>query len=132
MRPWEYTPGGQTSNDMGWAWTYLTSINYGPTWSMPGAGWNDHMQWADSGGGGSSAGLGLKQDDNNVDENHMGGPHTGASPVLMGDGSVRLYPYSYVDSSVVGQGTYSSGNTASDAVFQILWAYNRSEVVTPP
>lgn len=90
------------------------------------------MQWTDGHGGGSSTGLGYKQDDPNVDSNHMGGPHTGGSPVLMADGSARFYPYNYVDNSVVGQGTYPSPYTASDAVFQILWAYNRSEVVTPP
>jgi type II secretory pathway pseudopilin PulG len=132
MKPWEYFPGGQTSDDLGWAWTWMTAANYPPSNSMPGTNYNDHMQWADAGGSGSSGTLGLKQDDNNVDEGHMGGPHTAVSPVLMGDGSVRLYPYNYTDNSTVAQATYPSGNTASDAVFQILWAYNRSEVVSPP
>jgi prepilin-type N-terminal cleavage/methylation domain-containing protein/prepilin-type processing-associated H-X9-DG protein len=111
MRPGHYAGGGG-NNDKGWAWTRLTSPGY------------DHMRWADQNGGGSSRGRGYTQDSPTVDENHMGGPHPGASPVLFADGSVRNYPYGYVDPT--------SGLSSDDAVFQDLWAYNRSEVVTPP
>jgi prepilin-type processing-associated H-X9-DG protein len=90
------------------------------------------MRWADWGGGGSSAGKGYTQDDNFVDENHLGGPHPGASPVLYADGSVRSYAYGYTDNSVIANATYPSPGTPGNAVFQALWAYNRSEVVTPP
>jgi prepilin-type N-terminal cleavage/methylation domain-containing protein len=131
MKPWEYNPGGQTSNDLGWAWTWFTSFNYPPAGNLPGTGWNDHMQWADGGGGGSSAGHGLVKDDNNVDENHMGGSHTAVSPVLMADASVRLYTYGYIDGGV-GTATYPAPYAGDDAVFQILLAYNRSQVVSPP
>jgi prepilin-type N-terminal cleavage/methylation domain-containing protein/prepilin-type processing-associated H-X9-DG protein len=82
----------------------------------------DHMRWADGYGGGASAGLGYTPDGPNVDENHFGGPHTGGSPVLYADGSVQQYTYGYVDSS----------GYSDDAVFQSLWAFNRSYMVTPP
>jgi prepilin-type N-terminal cleavage/methylation domain-containing protein/prepilin-type processing-associated H-X9-DG protein len=118
LRPAHYTPGRQISQDAGWAWTYqMIRHFYGnpPT---------DHMRWADQNGKGSSAGRGYVQDDNQVDEAHMGGPHPGGSPVLFADGSVRDYAYGYVDAS--------SGLTSDDAVFQALWAYNRAEVVAAP
>jgi prepilin-type N-terminal cleavage/methylation domain-containing protein len=132
MKPWEWVPGGQTSNDLGWAWTFFTSINYPPTNNLPGTGWADHMQWADGNGGGSSAGRGMVQDDANVDENHFGGPHPSVSPVLMADASVRMYPYGYTDPGGIGSAVYPAGQSGDDAVLQILLAYNRSQVVTPP
>ena len=61
---------------------------------------------------GLDAGRGYIQDDNHVDEAHMGGPHPCGSPVLFADGSVRDYAYGYVDPS--------SGLTSDDAVFQRL------------
>ncbi len=82
----------------------------------------DHMRWADGYGGGSSAGVGYTQDGPNVDENHFGGPHSGGSPVLFADGSVRQYQYGYTDSSGMND----------DAIFQSLWAYNRGYLVTAP
>ena len=82
----------------------------------------DHMRWADGGGGGSSGGKGYIQDNNNCDENHFGGPHPSGSPVLWGDGTVRMYTYQYVDST----------GYPDDAVFQAFWAFNRSWTQTPP
>jgi prepilin-type N-terminal cleavage/methylation domain-containing protein/prepilin-type processing-associated H-X9-DG protein len=81
----------------------------------------DHMRWADSGGSGSSRGHGYTMDDENVDENHMGGPHAGGSPVLFADGSVRMYTYGY-----------AFGILDDCATFQALWAWNRSFVISPP
>ena len=88
------------------------------------------MQWLDGGGGGSSGGKGYKQDDNNVDENHMGGPHPGASPVLFADGSVHNYAYGFTDNSSIATAIYPAGESAENAVFQILFAWNRSEVIS--
>jgi prepilin-type processing-associated H-X9-DG protein len=51
----------------------------------------------------------------NSDENHMGGPHPGASPVLFADGSVRNYRYGY-----------SNAGLNDDATWQAMWAYNRN------
>jgi prepilin-type processing-associated H-X9-DG protein len=85
----------------------------------------DHMRWADRGGSGSSANKGYTQDDNNVDENHMGGPHPAGSPVLFADGSVHNYIYGYVGQSNVGIAD-------DDAMFQALWAWNRSFLATAP
>jgi prepilin-type N-terminal cleavage/methylation domain-containing protein/prepilin-type processing-associated H-X9-DG protein len=113
MRPSHYQ-GGDNNNDAGWAWTHLTSPSGGPAY--------DHMRWADQFGGGSSAGRGYTPDDENVDENHMGGPHTGGSPVLWADGGVRMYTYGYTDSSGLND----------DATFQALWAWNRGIIVTAP
>jgi prepilin-type N-terminal cleavage/methylation domain-containing protein/prepilin-type processing-associated H-X9-DG protein len=109
MRPSHYTPGGQNSADKGWAWTPVTGGSF------------DHMRWSDAGGSGSSRGKGYTADDNNVDENHLGGPHPGGSPILYADGSVHNYFYGYSDNCL-----------GDDATFQILWAFNRTEVVTPP
>jgi prepilin-type N-terminal cleavage/methylation domain-containing protein/prepilin-type processing-associated H-X9-DG protein len=117
--------GSNPSNDDGWVWTY---------WSDPSSqgSWYDHMRWLDWGGSGSSGGHGYKQDDNNEDENHFGGPHPGGSPVLMVDGSAHMYPYGYTDSSSISQAVYPSPGSAECALFQIMFAYNRSEVVTGP
>jgi prepilin-type N-terminal cleavage/methylation domain-containing protein len=111
------TSGSFPGNDQGWVWTYNTnriSSRY------------DHMRWADAGGGGSSHGKGYTQDDNNMDENHFGGPHPGGSPVLYTDASVHVYAYGYVDPGLTGTGWNDC------AVFQELLSWNRSEVVTPP
>jgi prepilin-type processing-associated H-X9-DG protein len=145
LQPIHYTPGYQTSNDCGWAYTWLTEANSSLACpNGPGPGWNDHMQWVDGGGSGYSFGKGYAVDHNctqfdssgncldGTDENHMGGPHPGASPVLYADGSVHNCQYGYTDNSSIATATYPSGRTAENAVFQILWAYNRSEVVTPP
>jgi prepilin-type N-terminal cleavage/methylation domain-containing protein/prepilin-type processing-associated H-X9-DG protein len=110
MRPSHYQSGGG-NNDRGWVWTYLT-----------GGHRYDHMRWADQFGSGSSRGKGYTPDDENVDENHMGGPHPAGSPVLYADGSVRMYTYGYTDRS----------GLSDDATFQALWAWNRGIIVTPP
>ncbi|QJX00235.1 DUF1559 family PulG-like putative transporter [Frigoriglobus tundricola] len=111
MQPGHYSPGGQTGGDLGYAYSYLST-----------GGWSEHMRWSDDGANGSNRGLGYAKDDPNVDENHFGGPHTGGSPVLFADGGVRNYSYGYTDASGMND----------DAVFQALWAYNRSFIVTPP
>jgi prepilin-type processing-associated H-X9-DG protein len=59
------------------------------------------------------------QDALNVDENHFGGPHTGGSPVLWGDGSVSNYQYGFTTSGLTDDGTWQS-----------FWAYNRSYQVS--
>jgi prepilin-type N-terminal cleavage/methylation domain-containing protein/prepilin-type processing-associated H-X9-DG protein len=131
LRPANYTrkvgstTGSNPSNDQGWSWAYWPNPN-------PNGSWFDHMRWADAGGSGSSRGKGYMQDDNNMDENHFGGPHPGGSPVLFSDGSVRVYSYGFTDSSAIASATYPTGQTGENAVFQILLAYNRGEVVTSP
>jgi prepilin-type N-terminal cleavage/methylation domain-containing protein/prepilin-type processing-associated H-X9-DG protein len=104
MRPNNYQGGSGT--DPGWVFTNTF----------------DHMRWCDTYAGGSNAHRGYFQDDNNVDENHHGGPHPGGSPVLWADGSSSLYTYGYSDTS----------GLSDDAVWQSFWSYNRSNVVTPP
>jgi prepilin-type N-terminal cleavage/methylation domain-containing protein len=105
MQPINYSGGSGV--DPGWVYTYTF----------------DHMRWCDNGAGGVNHGKGYFKDTNGVDENHLGGPHTAGSPNLWADGSVRMYPYGYTDSS----------GFSDDAIFQILWAFNRSTAaVTPP
>jgi prepilin-type processing-associated H-X9-DG protein len=128
LRPVHYQPGGQVKNDRGWAWNYLTSVGFG---NLPGSSY-DHMRWLDQYGGGSSSGKGYMQDDDRVDENHVGGPHPNGSPVLYADGSVHIFFYGYTDNSPIASATYPAPGTPDDAVFQILWAYNRDEYVVPP
>ena len=113
MRTGNYL-GGNNNQDQGWAWTRLTNGG--------GSGY-DHMRWADQGGSGVSKGRGYIQDDPNLDENHMSGPHPGGSPVAFTDGSVRHYSYGYVDSS--------SGIRSDCAIFQAMWGYDRIESVLP-
>jgi prepilin-type N-terminal cleavage/methylation domain-containing protein len=108
MRPSNYGGGG--GNDQGWVWNNLTSGHY-PT-----------MRWSDGGGGGSSAHHGYTLDDNNVDENHMGGPHDASSPVLFADASVRNYTYLATDNSGLND----------CALWQALWCWNRQLQVTAP
>ena len=95
LEPRYYTPYQQSSNDMGWAYTWFTSFHNDITWNLGGAGWGDHMRWADANGGGPSQGHGYMQDVVGLDDNHMGGSHSGGSPVLFADGSVRIYNYGY-------------------------------------
>jgi prepilin-type processing-associated H-X9-DG protein len=78
------------------------------------------MRWCDTYAGGSNAHAGLFRDDNNVDEHHFGGAHTGGCPMLWADGSVRMYNYGYT----------AFGN--EDATLQALFAYNRGIVVALP
>jgi prepilin-type N-terminal cleavage/methylation domain-containing protein/prepilin-type processing-associated H-X9-DG protein len=107
LRPGNYLGG--SSHDSGYVNT------------SSGAGGADHMRCADPGGSGSSANLGYTKDDNNVDENHMGGPHAGGSPVLYADGSVNMYAYSY-----------TGGGLDNCHTWMALWAYNRSTAVPIP
>jgi prepilin-type N-terminal cleavage/methylation domain-containing protein/prepilin-type processing-associated H-X9-DG protein len=109
MKPTHYQGGGG-NNDAGWVWTPHTKGGF------------DHMRWADNGANGTNRGRGYFPDSPGVDENHMGGPHPGGSPVLYADGSVRQYDYGYID---------NSGLNNDDAVFQALLAYNRTITVTP-
>ncbi|HEV3439094.1 MAG TPA: DUF1559 domain-containing protein [Gemmata sp.] len=102
--------GGISCKDLGWAVTLKSQTGY------------DHMRWCDTYAGGSNAHRGYYKDDNNVDENHLGGPHDAGSPVLWGDGGVRMYTYGYVDSS----------GYSDDAIWQSFWSYNRGWQVTPP
>jgi prepilin-type processing-associated H-X9-DG protein len=103
MRPAHYQGGSGT--DPGWVFTHTF----------------DHMRWGDTFAGGSNAHRGYFHDDNSVDENHMGGPHPGGSPVLWADGGVRMFSYGYTD-----------GGLTDDATWQALWAYNRTNVVNTP
>ncbi len=112
MKPMYYYETSEEFDDTSWADTSTTydSVH------------RDHFRATDDGGSGSSGGKGYTPDDNNVDTHHFGGPHPGGAPVLLADGSVRNYSYGYTD-----------GNVASDVLlWQLLWAYNRSEVVSPP
>jgi prepilin-type N-terminal cleavage/methylation domain-containing protein/prepilin-type processing-associated H-X9-DG protein len=141
LHPNEYNPGYNSSDDCGWIYSWSIEANGvqagNPTISgcagQPnGTNWEDHMQWTDAWGSGSSGGKGYTMDNNGGDDGYFGGPHPGGSPVLYGDGSVHNYSYGYTDSSSIAAATYPSGSSAENAVFQILFAYNRSEVVTPP
>jgi prepilin-type N-terminal cleavage/methylation domain-containing protein/prepilin-type processing-associated H-X9-DG protein len=117
LSPTHYTGGG--SNDEGWVYTNLTSTS--------GNGF-PNMRWTDNGAGGANARLGYVPDNISgyatlgLDENHMGGPHAGGSPVLYGDGSVREYTYLYT----------CCGASSDCAIFQAFWAWNRLEVLTEP
>jgi prepilin-type N-terminal cleavage/methylation domain-containing protein len=99
------------AHDQGYFYTNLTNGSW------------DHMRWADNGGSGQSANHGIIPDSNNLDENHYSGPHAGGCPTLYADASTHVYVYGYTD---------SSGLTNDDAVFQALWAYNRTIQVTAP
>jgi prepilin-type processing-associated H-X9-DG protein len=111
MTPGHYNGGGG-NNDAGWVWTPTTKGGF------------DHMRWGDSGACCANTGRGYFQDGANVDENHMGGPHSVGSPVLWADGSVRVYPYGYIDPS--------TGLSSDDAVFQGLFAFDRVEAIAGP
>jgi prepilin-type N-terminal cleavage/methylation domain-containing protein/prepilin-type processing-associated H-X9-DG protein len=114
LKPNHYTPYNQAAAGADTCYV-CNSENTG----VAGDGYN-HLRWADGGGSGSSSHRGPTADDPNVDENHYGGPHPGASPVLWADGSVSLYPYGYVS------GNYGFNDCAT---WQAFWAYNRSAVV---
>jgi prepilin-type N-terminal cleavage/methylation domain-containing protein/prepilin-type processing-associated H-X9-DG protein len=101
-------PSGTSCKDLGFAVTLKAQTGY------------DHMRWCDTYAGGTNAHRGVFKDDNGVDENHFGGPHTSGSPFLWADGSVRMYPYGY------------SSYGTDDATLQALFAYNRSIVVVAP
>jgi prepilin-type N-terminal cleavage/methylation domain-containing protein len=112
LDPSHYRTGGM--NDTGWDQTFETS------------GEVPNMRWTDANGGSDH---GYVHDSANVDENHMGGPHPMGSPVLYGDGSVRNYQYMYTLSDVTAA---TSSEAADCAVWQLLWSYNRIEVISPP
>jgi hypothetical protein len=114
LQPVHYNGGGY--NDSGWVMTNLTAGNF------------PNMRWTDQGGGGASAGLGYTPDGlvnsagQGVDENHMGGPHPAGAPVAYADGSCRFYQYGYT----------CCGATSDDAIWQLMWSWNRTFPVTPP
>jgi prepilin-type N-terminal cleavage/methylation domain-containing protein len=109
-----YNTGG--SNDLGWHLTMTTSGGHYP-----------NMRWTDAN---NSQIHGYDHDAAGGDENHLGGPHIGASPVLWADGSVRDYQYGYTCCNVVPD---SNGvGDADTAIFQSLWAFNRVEGTIPP
>jgi prepilin-type N-terminal cleavage/methylation domain-containing protein/prepilin-type processing-associated H-X9-DG protein len=101
-------PAGTSCKDLGWAVTLKSQTGY------------DHMRWCDRYAGGSNATKGVAPDDNNVDENHFGGPHPSGCPMLWADGSVRTYPYGY------------AGFGSDDATLQAFFAFNRSIIVPIP
>jgi prepilin-type N-terminal cleavage/methylation domain-containing protein len=99
-------PAGTSCKDLGYAVTLKGQTGY------------DHMRWCDTFAGGSNAHRGLYQDDNNVDENHFGGPHPGACPMLWADASVRPYKYGF-----------ATAGLSDDATLQGFFAFNRSFVL---
>jgi prepilin-type N-terminal cleavage/methylation domain-containing protein len=115
MSPTNYGGGG--NNDLGW----MTTSNGGSGF--------DHMRWVDGGAGGANSGKGYFKDTVGVDENHHGGPHTSGSPVLWADASSRMYSYGYVDS---GDTAATNSGKPDCFVWQALWDYTRSIIVTPP
>jgi prepilin-type N-terminal cleavage/methylation domain-containing protein/prepilin-type processing-associated H-X9-DG protein len=111
MKPMFYTDSNEEHDDTSWADTSTTFTPH-----------RDHFRATDDGGSGFSHGKGYTPDDNNVDTHHFGGPHPNAAPVLWADGSVRSYAYGYAD-----------GNVGNEVLtWQLLWAYNRGEVVSAP
>lgn len=110
LRPKDYLNGG-SPNDTGWAASPVQGGGY------------PNMRWTDDGGSGDSANHGLVMDSNNIDENYCSGPHGGGSPCAFGDGSVRMYNYGYTDGSF-------GGNDC--AFWQAMWAWNRTQALTPP
>jgi prepilin-type N-terminal cleavage/methylation domain-containing protein len=107
-----YNGGGP--NDTGWA---STNAN--------GGGW-PNMRWTDANSG---ADHGYIPDVIGCDANHMGGPHPGGSPVVYADGTVRNYDYLYTCCGVVAA---TSSEANDDAIWQLLWSYNRAEEIPPP
>ena len=115
LAPMYYTGNPAGSNDKGWAETDANTGGYFP-----------NMRWTDANSG---ADHGYIHDSQGVDENHMGGPHIGSSPVLYGDGTVRSYTYLYTCCGAIGA---TSSEASDTAVWQELWSYNRLENVQPP
>jgi prepilin-type processing-associated H-X9-DG protein len=87
------------------------------------------MRWTDANTGSQLPSY--IHDKQSYDQNHMGGPHDGGSPVLWADGSVKNYTYSYSCCGVVAAPN-SPPDPNETAVFQLLWSYNRAELVNPP
>ncbi len=115
MAPSHYYGG--SSQDPGYAITLSLYVT---------GGGFDHMRWSDGYAGGANAQKGYFPDNEGVDENHMGGPHTSGTPTLWADGSVRQYPF-----------LYTTSNTAfSDcATLQYFWSFTRPNtgaVLTAP
>ncbi len=113
LDPMHYDGNPQGANDKGWDQTNQN-------------GCYCNMRWTDANNG---ADHGYIHDSQNVDENHMGGPHEAGSPVAYADGSVRNYQYMYTCCNAVGA---TSSEAADTAVWQSLWAYNRGEQTIPP
>jgi prepilin-type N-terminal cleavage/methylation domain-containing protein/prepilin-type processing-associated H-X9-DG protein len=130
------TGGAGTSNTLLLAHKAVKPQNYAlnPSVDLQDSNWaatrsgnlvyREHHRATDGGGAGSSAGKGYSRDDHNIDTDHFGGPHPGAAPVLWADGSVRSYSYGYAD---------ADGGAGNEVLtWQLLWAYNRAEVVAAP
>jgi prepilin-type N-terminal cleavage/methylation domain-containing protein/prepilin-type processing-associated H-X9-DG protein len=107
LRPSNYNGG--SAKDLGYANATKAQTGY------------DHMRWCDTLAGGSNAHLGLFKDDDNVDENHLGGPHTGGCPMLWADGAVRMYPYGF-----------ASAGLTDVATLQAYFAFNRIDTLDVP
>ncbi len=118
LDPAHYIGGGP--NDTGWDTTYATTLANTGTARFP------NMRWTDANNG---ADHGYIHDMQNVDENHMGGPHPDSAPVLYADGTVRSYRYLYTCCNAVAA---TAAEAADTAVWQSLWAYNRVEQTLPP
>lgn len=121
------TAGAGTSHTLLLAHKSIRPMNYGGG-SLTDTNWadgtmvsDDHLRLTDNAGSGSSANHGYVRDDPNVDEHYMGGPHSGGSPVLWADASVRIFPYNYTDPAL-----------NECLTWQLLWAYNRTENVATP
>src|SRR5262249_29521930 len=99
-------PSGTSCKDLGWAVTIKAQTGY------------DHMRWCDTFAGGSNAHRGLFRDDNNVDENHLGGPPTSGCRMLWAAGPVRMSSYAFTPFGT------------DDAPLRPLFAFTRSIVVT--
>jgi prepilin-type N-terminal cleavage/methylation domain-containing protein/prepilin-type processing-associated H-X9-DG protein len=114
LDPAHYDTAGLGSNDKGWWNTDATDSCF------------CNMRWTDANAG---ADHGYIHDSQNVDENHMGGPHDNSSPVCWADGSVRNYQYLYICCGARGKVGGEAGDTA---VWQSLWSWNRIENTIPP
>jgi prepilin-type N-terminal cleavage/methylation domain-containing protein/prepilin-type processing-associated H-X9-DG protein len=114
MNPANYLNVNGSSND-----TNFTEVSY---LTVGACGGHDHVRCSDGGGGGCESGKGYMQDNAcETDMNHQGGPHPGGSPVLFGDGSVRVYIYGY---NPIGLGDWQT--------FTALYAWAAPGDITPP
>ena len=59
-------------------------------------------------------------------------PHPAAMPVLMGDASVRMYPYGFSDPNSVNIGGNASVLSSNAATFAALFAWNRGVTISAP
>jgi prepilin-type processing-associated H-X9-DG protein len=135
------TNGAGTSNTLLLAHKIMSPSNYFNTsgdspWDIgfiAGYGASDHMRFTDDGANQSgNLHCGYCQDSSPLDENHMGGPHTSGSPVLWGDGSVRLYTYRYVPPGAIGNGGTDATAFPDNYYFQLYWCFDRPDSFGAP